>query len=207
MNAVGLVDCLKQNFGSLDGNWAQFLEEGKGWEYLWATVVLTTCTLICLAGSAIFARASHGLLALLLVSTISIPFSTFVLRPFRDPSLGLEYTGYRVKTFVGNLLPAFTRHAAGSQLPGKENFQDLFGILFPATGGIFAGASMSGDLKHPSKAIPKGTLSGLALTFATYTVVIFSMAATITRESFYRNANVIQDVSMHTRSRLCNDAN
>lgn len=53
---------------------------------------------------------------------------------------------------------------------------------------------MSGDLKHPSKAIPKGTLYGLALTFFTYVVVILSMAATITRASFYRNVNVIQDV-------------
>jgi solute carrier family 12 (potassium/chloride transporters), member 9 len=53
---------------------------------------------------------------------------------------------------------------------------------------------MSGDLKHPSKAIPKGTLSGLALTFFAYTVVILAMAATITRPSFYRDVNVIQDV-------------
>lgn len=55
---------------------------------------------------------------------------------------------------------------------------------------------MSGDLKHPNKAIPKGTLSGLALTFIAYTVVILALAATITRESFYHNVNVIQDVSM-----------
>lgn len=55
---------------------------------------------------------------------------------------------------------------------------------------------MSGDLKHPSKAIPKGTLAGIALTFVAYTVVIFALAATITRESFYHNTNVIQDVSL-----------
>lgn len=55
---------------------------------------------------------------------------------------------------------------------------------------------MSGDLKHPSKAIPKGTLYGLALTFAAYTVVILALAATVTRDSFYHNANVIQDVSL-----------
>lgn len=54
---------------------------------------------------------------------------------------------------------------------------------------------MSGDLKHPSKAIPKGTLYGLALTFVAYAVVILSLAATITRNSFYHNVNVIQDVS------------
>lgn len=58
---------------------------------------------------------------------------------------------------------------------------------------------MSGDLKYPSKAIPKGTLSGLALTFFSYTAVILAMAATITRESFYDNVNVIQDVSTPRR--------
>ena len=200
---MGLVNCLKQNFGSFNGNWAQFLHEGRWWEYLWATLVLAACTLICLAGSAIFARASHGLLALLLVSTFSIPFSTIIMQPFQDKKLGIEYTGYSAKTFLENLLPAFTKHAAGSRLSGKETFQDLFGILFPATSGIFAGASMSGNLKHPSKAIPKGTLSGLALTFVAYTIVIFSMAATIKRESFYNNVNVIQDVSLSTRIWIC----
>lgn len=55
---------------------------------------------------------------------------------------------------------------------------------------------MSGDLKYPSRAIPKGTLNGLALTFFSYTMVILAMAATITRESFYENVNVIQDVNI-----------
>lgn len=57
-----------------------------------------------------------------------------------------------------------------------------------------SGASMSGDLKNPSKAIPKGTLSGLVLTFVTYTLVIVAMAASVTRTSFYNNVNVIQAV-------------
>ena len=42
-----------------------------------------------------------------------------------------------------------------------------------------SGASMSGDLKHPSEAIPKGTLYGLGLTFVLYTMVIIAMAASI----------------------------
>jgi solute carrier family 12 (potassium/chloride transporters), member 9 len=57
---------------------------------------------------------------------------------------------------------------------------------------------MSGDLKYPSKAIPKGTLCGLALTFFAYTIVILAMAASITRNSFYNNSNVIQIVSART---------
>ena len=138
LNSVGLIDCLKQNFGSVSGNWAQWLPEGYWWEYLWATVVLVICTGICLAGSGIFARCSNGLLAILLVATFSIPFSSFIISPFSKPKSGLEYTGLSTHTFRGNFLPKFTKGAAGSQLRGKENFQDLFGILFPATGGIFA---------------------------------------------------------------------
>lgn len=59
---------------------------------------------------------------------------------------------------------------------------------------------MSGDLKYPSRDIPKGTLSGLALTFFPYTAVILAMAATITRESFYDKGNVIQDVNIPKKS-------
>ena len=181
MNAVGLIDCLKANYGEVSGNWASWLPEEFWYPYLWATIVLIICTAVCLAGSSLFARCSNGLLAILLLATFSIPFTALIQSPYYDRKTSIEYTGLSTQTFTSNLLPKFTRHADGSQLHGKENFQDLFGILFPATGGIFAGASMSGDLKHPSKAIPKGTLSGLVLTFFAYTLVILAMAATITR--------------------------
>lgn len=196
LNAVGLIDCIKSNFGTVSGNWYHILPEGRWCEYLWATIVLLTCTAICLAGSSIFARASNGLLVVLLISTLSIPFTALVMSPWESRELGIQYTGLSLTTFRGNLMPQLTKGAAGSQLKTKETFQDLFGILFPATGGIFAGASMSGDLKHPSKAIPKGTLYGLGLTFVTYTLVILAMAATITRASFLKNVNVIQDTNI-----------
>jgi potassium/chloride transporter 9 len=196
LNAVGLIDCLRQNFGTITGNWYPVVPEEDWWPYLWATIVLLVCTGICLAGSALFARASIGLLAILLMATFSIPFSALVLQPFESRKMGIEYTGLSAATFMGNFIPHFTKGAAGSQLLGKENFRDLFGILFLATGGIFAGASMSGNLKHPSKATPKGTLYSLALTFISYTFVILAMAATITRASLHRNVNVIQDTNI-----------
>jgi potassium/chloride transporter 9 len=196
MNAVGLIDCIKLNFGSVSGNWSNVLPESQWYLYLWSTVVLVLCTAICLAGSSIFARASNGLLVILLLATLSIPFSALIVSPFESRKLGIDYTGLSLNTFLGNLKPQLTKGAAGSELKGKETFQDLFGILFPATGGIFAGASMSGDLKNPSKSIPKGTLYGLATTFLLYTLVILAMAATITRSSFVRNANVIQETNL-----------
>lgn len=147
MNAVGLIDCLIYNFGANSGNWSHIMPEGFWWQYLWATVVLLLCTTICLAGSGIFARCSNGLLAIVLLATFSIPISALVIKPYQDPTQHTSFTGLSLKTFKENLLPRFTKHAAGSQLRERENFPDLFGVLFPATGGIFAGASMSGDLK------------------------------------------------------------
>ncbi|KAK7613200.1 amino acid permease-domain-containing protein [Phyllosticta paracitricarpa] len=192
MNAVGLITCFTDNFGSSTGTLAHWLPEGFWWQYLWSTVVLVVCTAICLAGSGLFARCSNGLLVVLLVATFSIPVSAIARAPFESKRFGIEFTGLSLNTLKGNILPHLTSGADGSQLKGRETWQDLFGILFPATGGIFAGASMSGDLKNPSQSIPKGTLHGLALTFVTYTVVILAMAASITRASLYHNANVIQ---------------
>ena len=197
LNAVGLVDCLVQNFGSVTGNWATFLAEGFWWQYLWSTAVLAFCTLICLAGSSIFARASNGLLLILLIATFSIPISAIVRQPFQlDTQKYVRFTGWSLQTLRENMLPSLTKGAAGSQLRGRESFQDLFGILFPATGGIFAGASMSGDLKHPSRSIPRGTLYGLVLTFFAYSLVMIAMAASISRQSFYKNVNIVQDTNV-----------
>ncbi|TQS38214.1 hypothetical protein Golomagni_01290 [Golovinomyces magnicellulatus] len=196
LNAVGLIDCIKLNFGTISGNWAQILPESTWYLYLWSSFVLLACTGICFAGSSLFARASNALLIILVVATLSIPFSAIFVSPYEEKKLGIEYTGLSWTTFVSNLKPKLTKGAAGSQLHGRETFQDLFGILFPATGGIFAGASMSGDLKNPSKSIPKGTLYGLGTTFFLYTIVIFAIASTVTRKSFTENANIIQDTNV-----------
>lgn len=196
MNAVGLINCITLNFGSISGNWSNVLPESRWYLYLWSSSALALCIVICLLGSAIFARAGKGLLVILLISTLSIPLSAIIMSPFEDREWGIQYTGLSLKTFLSNLKPQLTKGAAGSHLNGVENFQDLFGVLFPATSGIFAGASMSGDLKHPSKAIPKGTIYGLGTTFVLYTLVIFAMAGTTTRSSLLRNSNVIQDINV-----------
>lgn len=50
---------------------------------------------------------------------------------------------------------------------------------------------MSGDLKNPSKAIPKGTLWAMLTTFIVYFLVALSMAFTIERDSLLANANIV----------------
>ena len=64
-----------------------------------------------------------------------------------------------------NLWSAYTfNEESGSQ----HNFFSVFAVFFPAVTGIVAGANMSGDLKDPTSAIPKGTLLSIAVTAVSY---------------------------------------
>ncbi|KAK3944208.1 hypothetical protein QBC46DRAFT_350940 [Diplogelasinospora grovesii] len=185
LNVVGLIDCIKLNMGTM-------MYHGYWWDYLFETIALVVCTGLCLAGSSFFAKASNALLVILMVAILSIPFSALFLPPFSDPARGLEFTGASFATLRSNLFP----HSSGLEFDGLETFRNLFGILFPATSGIFAGASMSGDLRNPSKAIPKGTLWAMLSTFIAYLLVILSLASSTTHVSFLRNPNIIQDTSI-----------
>ncbi|KAG6012610.1 hypothetical protein E4U43_007716 [Claviceps pusilla] len=180
MNIVGLLDCIRLNVGPA-------FPQGYWTTYSLQTAALMLCTGMCLLGSATFSKASNLLLVILTVAVVSIPLSAIFKAPFVDEDAGIVYTGIDLNTLAKNFMPSFDEDV----YHGLPTFRDLFGILFPATSGIFAGASMSGDLKNPSKAIPKGTLWAMLTTFIVYFFVILSMACTISRDSFFANANIV----------------
>lgn len=186
LNVVGLIDCIDLSFDSL-------VPHGYWWGYFSQTFVLVICTLLCLAGSALFAKASNGLLVVLAISTLSIPLSVLVRKPFADPVSGVEFTGVRLATLRSNLFPHSGEDFA---FRGLDTFRDLFGILFPATSGIFAGASMSGDLRNPSKSIPTGTLWAMGSTLTLYLIVIMSLASSTTHMSLLTQPNIIKETSL-----------
>ncbi|CAK7223287.1 hypothetical protein SCUCBS95973_005126 [Sporothrix curviconia] len=186
LNVVGLIDCLGLSFDWL-------VPHGYWWGYFSQTAVLVFCTLLCFAGSSLFAKASNGLLVVLTIATLSIPISTLIRKPFVDPVSGVEFTGLRLTTLHANLFPTSGEDFA---FRGISTFRDLFGILFPATSGIFAGASMSGDLRNPSRSIPVGTLWAMGSSVALYLVVILSLAASTTHMSLLTQPNIIMETSI-----------
>ncbi|KAK9249434.1 amino acid permease-domain-containing protein [Lipomyces tetrasporus] len=196
LNVVGFVEPILSNFGNKYGITSQILPEGRWFEFLYATCLLLLCTGACMLGSSAFTKAGYVLFVILVLSTLSVPLSAFFVKEHYVPEFDTVYSGLSLATLRNNTLPMFTTGAAGSTMSGRENFRDIFGIFFPATAGIFAGASMSGDLKSPGKSIPKGTLYGLLMTFLFYAVVIIAMAASIPRQLLYTDVQVLQTVNL-----------
>jgi solute carrier family 12 (sodium/potassium/chloride transporter), member 2 len=66
------------------------------------------------------------------------------------------FIGYNATLLMNNLWSDYTFNEESGK---PHNFFSVFAVFFPAVTGIVAGANMSGDLKDPSDAIPKGTLA------------------------------------------------
>ena len=87
-----------------------------------------------------------------------------IQRMTQDQRHAYGYTGWSTETLKDNINPDYTP----STIQQNPSFMDAFGVFFTAVTGIVAGANLSGDLKDPSLAIPKGTLLAIAGTYITY---------------------------------------
>lgn len=195
LNVAGLIEPLMYNFGCEDGVLMQILPSSYWWKLTYCTIILFLCIVVSLIGSNAVSKCGKWLCMILITATISIPLSTLVVGPFTT-RYGIEYMGPSWDILKQNLMPHFTKNAAGSQIKGRETFNDMFGIFFPATAGILAGASMSGDLKNPSKSIPRGTLEGLLITFTFYLIVIISIGSSVPRGLLYSDVQVLQTINV-----------
>ncbi|MEP0134149.1 MAG: amino acid permease [Eudoraea sp.] len=74
-----------------------------------------------------------------------------------------------------------------------STFWIVFAVFFPASTGIMAGANMSGELKHPNKSIPLGTLWAIGISFVIYMVLAFWLARSATEQELISNYNIIID--------------
>uniref|UniRef100_A0A8D2NTS4 Solute carrier family 12 member 3 n=1 Tax=Zosterops lateralis melanops TaxID=1220523 RepID=A0A8D2NTS4_ZOSLA len=97
----------------------------------------------------------------ILVSFINYLVGTVIPATAEKQAKG--FFSYRADIFAQNFVPNW-RGPEGS-------FFGLFSIFFPSATGILAGANISGDLKDPAVAIPKGTLMAIFWTTVSYLVL------------------------------------
>uniref|UniRef100_A0A673GMI3 Solute carrier family 12 member 1 n=1 Tax=Sinocyclocheilus rhinocerous TaxID=307959 RepID=A0A673GMI3_9TELE len=73
-----------------------------------------------------------------------------------------------------------------------ETFFSVFAIFFPAATGILAGANISGDLRDPQAALPKGTLLAIFITGVTYLGIALVVSVTVVRDATGNRNDTIQ---------------
>ncbi len=79
--------------------------------------------------------------------------------------------------FLGKPTEAEHTFALNVQIRNPDSFFYVFTIVFPAFTGLVAGLGLSGDLKNPSKSIPRGTLWATLAGFVVYILVAYKLSA------------------------------
>ncbi|XP_021955574.1 bumetanide-sensitive sodium-(potassium)-chloride cotransporter [Folsomia candida] len=123
------------------------------------------------------AKAQMGLLVILLVAMIDFVVGAF-MGPKGTEEVAKGWVGLSGPLFLENFGPGY-KLSDGIQ----QDFFSIFSIFFPAVAGIQAGASISGDLKNPAEAIPKGTLLAIFITSGSYAAFSLLAGTGVLREA------------------------
>lgn len=138
---------------------------------MWVAMgVITVIFLVTLVGSELAIKAQYLIFGVLVISLVSF--------------------------FAGGSSANYVEVNLGSyQGEGAVPFWAVFAIFFPAVTGVMSGASMSGDLKNPSRSIPIGTLGAVGVTFVVYGFQMWWLARNADREALIGDALVMNNVS------------
>ena len=88
------------------------------------------------------------------------------------------FVGYSNALFRENFVPYFQRDKFGDQ-----SFLTCFAVFFPSVTGILAGTSITGDLRDPSGAIPKGTFVATIISSTIYLILGWISASVTLRNA------------------------
>ncbi|KAJ4936840.1 hypothetical protein JOQ06_001426 [Pogonophryne albipinna] len=206
---LGLVEAIMSTFGIPEEGTAvvaglQVLPSGYWWSLLYGTALLFICFIVCLVGAHIYAKATFVIVIIFVVVLTTIFINFIIVGPIvvmLPGNSGLNgtstrtanYTGFRRHTFEGNLLPNYTvDYTTGAMM----SFAKVFAVMFNGCTGIMAGSNMSGDLKNPSYAIPRGTLAAVLTTFITYNVLSLLVAGSCERNLLQKDYNFLGDINI-----------
>ncbi|HEX9793554.1 MAG TPA: amino acid permease, partial [Planctomycetota bacterium] len=117
-------------------------------------------------------KVQYGILAVLIAALVS--FAAGGLRDFDPVALQENLT---------------------SDYRGGATLFAMFALFFPAATGIMAGANMSGDLKEPSRSIPRGTLAAIGVTAMVYVGMALLLGGVAGREQLHQDNMIVKTVS------------
>ncbi|XP_068106554.1 solute carrier family 12 member 3-like [Hyperolius riggenbachi] len=136
-------------------------------------ITVTVLLLISLAGMEWEAKAQVVFFIVIMIS-----FASYLVGTIMPPSEEKQSKGffsYQGSIFLENIVPDW-RGETGT-------FFGMFSIFFPSATGILAGANISGDLKDPAVAIPKGTLMSIFWTTVSYLAISATIGSCVLRDA------------------------
>ncbi|XP_011171411.1 bumetanide-sensitive sodium-(potassium)-chloride cotransporter [Solenopsis invicta] len=140
-------------------------------------ITIVVLLIIVIIGLEWEAKAQIFLLIILLLAIVDFMIGSFV-GPKSDKERAQGFIGYNAALIKENLYPNY-RYSEGVH----HNFFSVLAIFFPAATGILAGANISGDLKDPQTAIPKGTLLAILLTSLSYLLMAIMIGGSVMRDA------------------------
>jgi potassium/chloride transporter 9 len=175
-------------------------QSDKWTKFAMATGVLFLEGTIAIVGSSLYAKCA---LVVFFIQMFAIIYGTtclLVVKPFTCQEhagwdcessvdghhLDMSFVGPSLDTLKENLMPKFTQ---------GESFLSVFGIVFPAMTGIMAGTNMSGVLRRPDLAIPRGELSALFSALFTYLIVVIALGASVKRDTLQNEYLILSQVA------------
>ncbi|XP_069158282.1 bumetanide-sensitive sodium-(potassium)-chloride cotransporter isoform X2 [Procambarus clarkii] len=146
------------------------------------SIALVILFAICVIGMQWEARAQVVLLVVLLVAILDFFIGAFV-GPLTEDEFAKGFVGLNGTVLSNNLYSDYRDEGAQSGEEGNMGFFGVFSVFFPACTGILAGANISGDLKDPSAAIPKGTILAIIITYISYMCIVVLAGAVAVRDA------------------------
>ena len=133
-----------------------------------STGVALAFVVIAYVGADFALRIQYGILVILVAALLS--FFTGGWGDFVSPNLQPQYTE-------------------------GISFWIVFAVFFPAVTGIEVGISLSGDLKDPSKSIPRGTIISIVVTALVYIATAVWFAFNLTAEELITNTLAMEEIA------------
>ncbi|XP_035638295.1 solute carrier family 12 member 9-like isoform X3 [Oncorhynchus keta] len=204
---LGLVEAILDIFGQdpASSSALRVLPQGYWYTVLYSSIVLLLVLLVCLVGAHIFARTSFLILLVVTISLLSIYISPLALTTplnflisHQGPgnhtlTYNASYTGFNGTTLRDNLGSSYTvDYSTGKVM----SFASVFAVMFTSCTGIMAGANMSGELKNPSAAIPKGTIIAVLYTCIVYILLFILASSTCERTLLVQDYGFFQRINI-----------
>ncbi|KAL0821134.1 hypothetical protein ABMA28_005755 [Loxostege sticticalis] len=164
MNTIGFCDSLND---LLKNQGVKILDNGVNDVRIVGTVALIVMCIICAVGMDWESKAQNFLIAIIVGAMLDFVIGT-IMGPKDTSEIAHGFVGFNTAVFAENFKPDF-RFSEGLH----QDFFSVFAIFFPSVTGIQAGANISGDLKDPASAIPKGTLLSLLISMLSYALMVF----------------------------------